>query len=79
MMGDGCIDLRHLCEIVDAAGFDGWQEVEILSARNWWQRDPDEVVEVVKPKACRITAHQKIRGGITIDAVAEYGDIELLD
>jgi len=38
----------------------------------------DKVVEVIAPKACRITAHQKMRGGITIDAVAEYGQVELL-
>ncbi len=25
-------------------------EVEIFSARNWWRRDPDEVVAVIKDR-----------------------------
>ena len=39
----------------------------------------DKVVQVIAPKACRITARQKMGGGITIDAVAEYGQVDLLD
>ena len=30
----------------EGAGFDGYTEVEIMSAQNWWKRDPDEVVSV---------------------------------
>ena len=44
MMGDGVIDLPKIRGWVEAAGFEGDTEVEIMSARNWWQRDPDEVV-----------------------------------
>ena len=44
MMGDGVIDLPRIRSRVEEAGFDGYTEVEIMSARNWWQRDADDVV-----------------------------------
>jgi sugar phosphate isomerase/epimerase len=50
MMGDGVIDLRRLRGLVEAAGFRGLHECEIFSARNWWRRDPDEVLEVMKAR-----------------------------
>jgi sugar phosphate isomerase/epimerase len=46
MMGDGVIDLRGVRAQVEAAGYRGHCEVEILSANNWWRRDPDEVLRV---------------------------------
>jgi sugar phosphate isomerase/epimerase len=46
MMGDGVIDLRAIRTMVEAAGYRGHCEVEILSAENWWKRDPDEVLRV---------------------------------
>ena len=46
MMGDGVIDLRAIRAMVEAAGYRGQCEVEILSANNWWKRDPDEVVRI---------------------------------
>ena len=46
MMGDGVIDLRAIRALVEAAGYRGHCEVEILSANNWWKRDPDEVVRI---------------------------------
>jgi sugar phosphate isomerase/epimerase len=51
MMGDGVIDLPALRRSVEAAGYDGYVEVEIFSQRNWWQRDPDEVIGVIKDRA----------------------------
>ena len=36
MMGDGVIDLRAIRAMVEAAGYRGHCEVEILSANNWW-------------------------------------------
>ncbi len=33
-----------------AAGYEGQFEVEIFSERNWWKRDPHEVVRVVKER-----------------------------
>jgi len=47
MMGDGVIDLPALRRMVEAAGYDGYVEVEIFSQRNWWQRDPDVVIGVI--------------------------------
>jgi sugar phosphate isomerase/epimerase len=46
MMGDGVIDLRLIRAMVEAAGYRGHCEVEILSANNWWTRDPDEVLRI---------------------------------
>jgi sugar phosphate isomerase/epimerase len=47
MMGDGVIDLSAIRRMVEAAGYAGHREVEIFSARNWWRRDPDEVVRII--------------------------------
>ncbi|HVQ62155.1 MAG TPA: sugar phosphate isomerase/epimerase family protein [Burkholderiales bacterium] len=44
MMGDGAIDLPLIRSWMEEAGYRGFHEVEILSAANWWQRDPDEVL-----------------------------------
>jgi len=44
MMGDGVIDLPGIRRMVEAAGFTGYQEVEIFSAENWWKRPGDEVL-----------------------------------
>jgi sugar phosphate isomerase/epimerase len=50
MMGDGVIDIPAIRRMVEKAGYDGHIEVEIFSARNWWKRDPDEVLRVVKER-----------------------------
>ena len=50
MMGDGVIDIRRIRGLVEATGYDGYREVEIFSERNWWQRDPDEVVAIAKAR-----------------------------
>jgi sugar phosphate isomerase/epimerase len=44
MMGDGVINLPLIRSWMEAAGYRGPHEVEIFSARNWWKRDPDEVL-----------------------------------
>lgn len=45
MMGDGVIDIRRIRGWVEAAGYDGFCEVEIFS-RDWWARPGDEVLRV---------------------------------
>jgi len=40
LMGEGCIDIPGIRASVEAAGFDGWIEVEVFSARHW-SRDQD--------------------------------------
>jgi sugar phosphate isomerase/epimerase len=47
MPGDGVIDLPSIRRMVEAAGYTGHVEVEIMSARNWWKRDPDDVVRTI--------------------------------
>ncbi len=48
MMGDGVIDLPRIRSWMEAAGYRGFHEVEIFSAKNWWKREPDDVLSVVK-------------------------------
>jgi len=54
MMGDGVIDLPLVRSWMEEAGYRGFHEVEILSAGNWWRRDPDEVLAT-----CRVR-HQTV-------------------
>jgi sugar phosphate isomerase/epimerase len=44
MMGDGVVDLPRLRSWVEAAGYDGFLEVEIFSRDHWWQRPGEEVL-----------------------------------
>ena len=50
MMGDGVIDLPRIRGWVETAGYSGFQEVEIFSERDWWRRDPDEVLRTCKER-----------------------------
>ena len=50
MMGDGVIDLPRVRGWVEAAGYNGLQEVEIFSELDWWKRDPDEVLRTCKER-----------------------------
>jgi len=47
MMGDGVADLRTIRGAVENAGYAGACEVEIFSAKNWWKRDPAEVLDTI--------------------------------
>jgi sugar phosphate isomerase/epimerase len=48
MMGDGVIDIPKIRRWVEAAGFNGFCEVEIFSVNNWWKKDADDVLNTVK-------------------------------
>ena len=50
MMGDGVIDLPRIRSWVEAAGYTGFHEVEIFSERDWWRRDPDEVLRTMQDR-----------------------------
>ena len=50
MMGDGVIDLPRLRGWVEGAGYSGYHEVEIFSERDWWRRDPDEVLKICRQR-----------------------------
>jgi sugar phosphate isomerase/epimerase len=47
MPGDGIIALPALRDAVEATGFNGPVEIEIFSAHNWWQADPQHLVEEI--------------------------------
>lgn len=49
MMGDGVIDLPGLRARVEANGYRGAHEAEILST-SWWGRDPDEVLAILRER-----------------------------
>ena len=50
MMGDGVIDIPQIRGWAEAAGYDGFHEVEIFSSENWWKRPAEEVVTVCKER-----------------------------
>ena len=54
MMGDGVISIRELRAAVEMVGFEGLNEVEIFSARNWWKKDPDYVLSTVVERSREI-------------------------
>ena len=47
LMGEGCIELRRIRGLVEAAGFKGMIEVEIFSDR-WWKQSTDKFLESIK-------------------------------
>jgi sugar phosphate isomerase/epimerase len=51
MMGDGAIDIARIHGMVEAAGYAGLIEVEIFSERDWWRRDPDDVLDIIKARS----------------------------
>lgn len=50
MMGDGVIDVRALRAAVEAAGYRGFIEVEIFSAKNWWTLPMNETLAVARER-----------------------------
>ncbi len=50
MPGDGGIDNLRIRQWIEAQGYNGPVEVEIFSERNWWLRDPNEVLKVIKER-----------------------------
>ncbi|MEZ5965989.1 MAG: sugar phosphate isomerase/epimerase family protein [Planctomycetota bacterium] len=47
LMGRGCIPLRHIGQAMRAAGFDGFDEVEIFS-EDYWAMDPPAFVDAIR-------------------------------
>ena len=54
MMGDGVIDLKSIRGMIEAAGYNGPQEVEIFSQDNWWKRPGDDVLAVIKERVASV-------------------------
>jgi len=46
LMGEGCIDVGRIRDEVEAAGFDGWHEVEIFSD-DYWAIDQGEFLDQI--------------------------------
>ncbi|MEM6855439.1 MAG: sugar phosphate isomerase/epimerase family protein [Planctomycetota bacterium] len=46
LMGDGCIDIAGIRAKVEAAGFDGFNEVEVFSEQ-YWAMDQDAYLELI--------------------------------
>ena len=47
LMGEGCIDIPGIRAMVEAAGFNDFNEVEVFSDR-WWARDQNEFLDAIK-------------------------------
>ena len=45
MMGDGVIDIPRIRGWLESQGYAGYSEVEIFSARHWWQLDHGQVLD----------------------------------
>lgn len=54
MMGDGVIELKKIRQWVEAAGFDGYAEVEIFSALDWWQRTGEDTLDTCLARHCTV-------------------------
>lgn len=54
MMGDGVIELKKIRQWVEAAGFDGYAEVEIFSALDWWQRTGEDTLDTCIARHCTV-------------------------
>lgn len=48
LMGEGCIDNCGIREMVEAAGFDGWIEVEVFSNRHWERPQDEYLSDILK-------------------------------
>ena len=49
MPGEGVIDIPAIRALVEATGYRGCAEIELLS-HSWWKRDPDEVLAIMKER-----------------------------
>ena len=47
LMGEGCIPIAEIRDMVRATGFEGYDEVEVFSDR-WWAEDQDVFLEAIK-------------------------------
>ncbi len=59
MPGDGVIDIPAIRAMVEAAGYDGAVECEILSHR-WWKRDPDDVLDIITQRMRQAADGEKV-------------------
>ena len=48
LMGEGCIPIRRIRGWVEAAGFAGFNEVEIFSTQRWTQNQEQWLGEIIR-------------------------------
>ena len=48
LMGEGCINIKQIREWIEAAGFDGYNEVEVFSERLWAREKKKYLKEIKK-------------------------------
>lgn len=48
LMGEGCIDIKKIREWIEAAGFDGYNEVEVFSERLWAREQKQYLKDIKK-------------------------------
>jgi len=54
LMGDGCIDIAGIRKMVEAAGFRGYNEVEVFS-EHYWAMDQTEYVKLIAERYQSVT------------------------
>src|SRR5699024_12091275 len=47
LMGEGCIDIPQITQWVEAAGFEGYHEVEIFSNRYWAMNQQEFLQKII--------------------------------
>ncbi|MDB4080777.1 sugar phosphate isomerase/epimerase [Amylibacter sp.] len=47
MMGEGVADIKSIRQAVEDSGYNGFCEVEIFSKNNWWNHDPDKLLDTI--------------------------------
>jgi sugar phosphate isomerase/epimerase len=48
LMGDGCIDIAAIRQWVHAAGFQGWEEIEIFSSEHWANDQSQFLTQIIE-------------------------------
>jgi sugar phosphate isomerase/epimerase len=48
LMGEGCIPVRQIRSWVEAAGFTGFNEVEIFSTTHWKENQSEYLQKIIK-------------------------------
>ena len=67
MPGDGLIDNEQIFNSLCDTGYSGDVEVEIFSARNWWKKPADQVVQTIIERLCNNSENdqqKKSLGGV---------------
>lgn len=56
MVGDGVADISGSLNVLNRIGYEGDFELEIFSERDWWRRDPEDVVRIAAERCLPMLA-----------------------